>query len=78
VKILIADDDVTSRLVLAGVLKKNGHEVLATMDGAEAWEVMQRADAPRLAILDWIMPGLAGVEVCRRVRSLHHHPDFPW
>jgi two-component system cell cycle response regulator len=70
VKILIADDDVTSRRVLTGVLKKYGHEVVATVDGAEAWEAMQRPDAPRLAILDWMMPGLAGVEVCGRVRTL--------
>jgi len=70
VKILIADDDVTSRLVLAGVLKKNGHDVVATVDGAGAWEVMQEPDAPKLAILDWMMPGLAGVDVCRRVRAL--------
>ena len=69
-KILIADDDVTSRRVLTGVLKKYGHEVVTTVDGAEAWEVMQRPDAPRLAILDWMMPGLAGVEVCRRARTL--------
>jgi diguanylate cyclase (GGDEF)-like protein len=68
-KILIADDDVTSRLVLEGVLKKHGHEVVVTMDGTEAWGAMQRPDAPRLAILDWVMPGLAGVDVCRRVRS---------
>jgi len=59
VKILIADDDVTSRRVLTGVLKKYGHEVVATVDGAEAWEIMQRPDAPRLAILDWMMPGFA-------------------
>lgn len=69
-RILIADDDVTSRLVLAGVLAKCGHEVVATVDGADAWEALQRPDAPRLAILDWMMPGLAGVEVCRRVRAL--------
>ena len=69
-RILIADDDTTSRLVLAGVLKKFGHDVLATVNGTEAWEAMQGADAPRLAILDWMMPGLAGVDVCRRVRSL--------
>ena len=69
-RILIADDDTTSRLVLAGVLKKFGHDVVATVNGTEAWEAMQGADAPRLAILDWVMPGLAGVDVCRRVRSL--------
>ena len=69
-KILIADDDVTSRLVLTGVLRKYGHDVEVTADGTEAWEAMQRPDAPPLAILDWMMPGLAGVEVCRLVRSL--------
>ena len=69
-RILIADDDATSRLVLAGVLKKHGHEVVTTVDGSEAWEQMQRPDAPRLAILDWIMPGLTGVDVCRRIRGL--------
>ena len=69
-RILIADDDVTSRLVLAGVLKKWGHEVVAKVDGTEAWEAMRRPDAPTLAILDWMMPGLDGVEVCRRIRGL--------
>jgi len=69
-KILIADDDATSRLVLTGVLMKFGHEVVAKVNGTEAWETMRRPDAPTLAILDWMMPGLAGVEVCRRVRSL--------
>src|ERR1035437_7441439 len=68
-KILIADDDVTSRLVLEGVLKKHGHEVVVTVDGTEAWGAMQRPDAPRLAIIDWVMPGPAGVDGCRRVRS---------
>ena len=69
-KVLIADDDVTSRVVLGGVLKKFGHEVVATEDGNQAWEALQRPDAPRLAILDWMMPGLGGLEVCRLVRSL--------
>ena len=69
-KILIADDDMTSRLVLAGVLKKHGHDVVVTVDGAEAWDALQRPDAPRLAILDWMMPGLDGVDVCRRARTI--------
>jgi len=46
VRILIADDDVTSRLVLAGVLTKHGNDVVVTVDGDEAWEAMQRPDAP--------------------------------
>ncbi len=69
-RILIADDDSTSRLVLTGVLKKFGHDVVATVNGAEAWEAMQRPDAPTLAILDWMMPGLSGVDVVRHVRGL--------
>ena len=69
-KILIADDDVVSRLVLTGVLQKFGHEVVATVDGTEAWEVMQRPEAPQMAVLDWVMPGLTGVDVCRRIRNL--------
>lgn len=69
-RILIAEDDFTSRTVLMGVLKKFGHEAIATVDGADAWDVMQQPDAPRLAILDWMMPGMDGLEVCRRIRNL--------
>lgn len=69
-RILIAEDDFTSRTVLAGVLKKEGHEVMATVNGSEAWEAMQQPDAPALAILDWMMPEMDGLEVVRRVRTL--------
>jgi len=69
-RILIAEDDVTSRTVLAGVLAAMGHEVIEATDGDAAWVMMQREDAPRLAILDWMMPGLDGVEVIRRIRAL--------
>ena len=68
-KILIADDDRTSRTVLASVLEKVGHEVVKTCDGEEAWDAMHRPGSPRLAILDWMMPGLDGAEICRRMRS---------
>lgn len=68
-RILIADDDPTSRAVLAAVLRKRGHEVIETGDGAEAWATLQQPDAPRLAILDWMMPCLDGVEVCRRAHA---------
>jgi len=71
VRILVADDDLTSRLVLAGMLKKWGHEVVATVDGTEAWDAIRQPGAPPLAVLDWMMPGLSGVEVCGRVRGLH-------
>ena len=69
-RILIADDDVTSRLVLSGVLRKHGHEVVETVNGLEAWEILKQPDAPKLVILDWVMPGLAGVDVCRRARTI--------
>jgi two-component system cell cycle response regulator len=68
-RILIAEDDVTSRLLLKRVLENWGYEVTATTDGFEALQALQAEDAPRLAILDWMMPGMDGVDVCRRVRS---------
>jgi len=51
-RILIAEDDLTSRTLLTAVLQKSGHEVFATCDGAEAWEELQQPGEPRLAILD--------------------------
>lgn len=68
-RILIADDDLTSRAVLAAALRKCGYEVVETCDGEEALEALQQPAAPRLAILDWMMPGLHGTEVCRRLRN---------
>lgn len=69
-KILIAEDDLTSRNILLAALKQHGHEALATENGREAWEALQRPDAPKLAILDWVMPEMDGPEVVRRVRGL--------
>lgn len=68
-KILIADDSNVSRHLLDSIVKKWGYEVITTSEGNEAWEVLQREDAPRMAILDWMMPGLTGPEVCQRVRE---------
>jgi diguanylate cyclase (GGDEF)-like protein len=67
-KILIAEDDPVSSRVLATTLTKWGHDVVTTSNGIDAWAALQQDDAPRLAILDWMMPGLEGPEVCRRVR----------
>ena len=69
-RILIAEDDFTSRNMLAAVLKKGGHEVVETVDGSEAWDELQKLDAPKLAILDWMMPEMDGLEVVRRVRAV--------
>jgi DNA-binding response OmpR family regulator len=67
-RILIADDDDVARLALEAMLTRRGHDVVATADGTEAWQELQQPDPPRLAILDWLMPDLDGVEVCRRIR----------
>jgi len=68
-RILIAEDDATSRLVLKRLLSRWEYEVVETSDGEAAWEVLRSPDSPPLAILDWIMPGLDGVDVCRKVRE---------
>ena len=65
-RMLIAEDDAVSRHVLQSVLTSWGNEVVAVKDGAEVWQVLQEENAPNLAILDWMMPGLDGPEVCHR------------
>jgi two-component system cell cycle response regulator len=69
VRVLIAEDDVTSRLLLKRVLEGWDYEVIATKDGAEAWDSLRAEGGPRLAILDWMMPQMDGVDVCRRLRA---------
>jgi CheY-like chemotaxis protein len=59
-----------SRVVLDKTLKQWGYEVVVARDGTEAWAQLKLDDAPRLAVVDWMMPGLEGPEVCRRVRAL--------
>ncbi len=67
-RMLIAEDDDVSRLALEAMLTKRGHAVIAAADGQEAWDALQEADRPPLAILDWLMPEIDGVELCRRLR----------
>jgi CheY-like chemotaxis protein len=69
VRILIAEDDPTSRKLLERALEKWGHDVIVTENGRDALDRLLAADAPRLAILDWMMPDLDGTEVCRRLRA---------
>ena len=68
-KLLITEDEPVSRHILQSVLVKWGYEVLTATNGEEAWEVLQGEDPPSLAILDWMMPGMDGLEVCRKVRQ---------
>jgi two-component system cell cycle response regulator len=67
--ILIAEDDLTSRIILAGILRKWGYDPIAVNDGQAAWEVLQRSDAPGLVILDWMMPKMDGLQVIQHVRA---------
>ncbi|MBD3179514.1 MAG: response regulator [Candidatus Latescibacteria bacterium] len=69
-RILIAEDDKITRKILEKILTDAGHEVIATSDGREAMEELKRDDAPRLAILDWIMPEMNGVDVCSAIRDI--------
>jgi two-component system cell cycle response regulator len=70
-KILIADDEPVSRRILHGMLLKWGYHVVSVEDGDAAWKVLQAPDAPRMALLDWMMPGRNGVDVCRALRKQH-------
>lgn len=73
-KVLIADDNATSRIMLRGALQQWGYEVVVAENGAQAWDILADPAAPPLAILDWVMPHMTGPEVCRRVRDTHREP----
>lgn len=68
-RILVADDDVSARRLVSTILERWGHDVIQTENGEETWLALQEPDAPRLAILDWEMPGLTGIEVCELIRE---------
>jgi phosphoserine phosphatase RsbU/P len=68
-KVLIAEDETVSRRLLEATLVRWGYEVVVASDGVEAWEALQGDNAPLLAILDWMMPSMDGLEVCRRIRN---------
>ena len=73
-RILIADDDPTTLLLLEIALKEWGYEVVAVRDGSAAWDILRSADSPPLALLDWMMPALSGIELCRKVRQESEAP----
>ncbi len=75
-RVLAADDEPGMLKALDRHLRGWGYEVELAKDGAEAWRVLKRADAPRVVILDWDMPGLSGLEVCRLLRSTPHGSDI--
>lgn len=69
-RILVADDESVSRRILQSMLEDWGYSVRVCTDGAVAWELLQRTDAPPLVILDWVMPRMNGLEVCRKLRAV--------
>jgi putative two-component system response regulator len=76
-KILIAEDELFFRCMLEGALRDLKYEVVSVSNGQAAWEILERPDAPKIAILDWQMPGLNGLELCRRIRaSMSPEPTY--
>jgi DNA-binding response OmpR family regulator len=68
-RVLIADDEATSRHLIQATLGGWGFEVLVAVDGCEALRVLQESRGPEIAMLDWMMPGIDGLDVCRRMRA---------
>jgi len=68
-QILIAEDDNITRRLLESMLKERGYDVICVANGNDAWEHLQRENHPQLVLLDWMMPGMDGVEVCRKLRA---------
>jgi len=73
-RVLVAEDDMVARHVLQALLEKWGYEVEVAHDGPAAWQTLQGENAPRLAILDWMMPGLDGVDICAKLRKQAREP----
>jgi sigma-B regulation protein RsbU (phosphoserine phosphatase) len=70
-RVLVADDDVVSAHGLHGLMRSWGYEVVSAIDGPGALAVLEGDNAPQLALLDWVMPGLQGPDICRAVRGWH-------
>ncbi len=73
-KILVAEDDAVTLTGLKRKLKEWGYEVVAVSDGSAAWEEIRQEGAPQLLLLDWVMPGLDGIEICRKLSA---QPEAP-
>lgn len=69
-KILIAEDDTTSRLILQSIISKWSYEVICAENGGQAWQLLLKQKGPALAIIDWEMPEIDGLELCRKIKNL--------
>jgi len=73
--VLIADDDPPTRILLRVAIQQWGYKVVTAQDGEEAWNILQQPNAPRLLILDWLMPKLNGIDLCMRIKQeSSYHP----
>ena len=77
-KILIADDASTMRHLLLSALSRTGYDVEVAASGDHAWSVLQRSETPEIAILDWMMPGMTGVEICQKLRERTERNNGPY
>jgi len=68
-RILVVDDDPVTLHMVIYRLRQWGHEVISCMDGAAAWKVLKDGMVPDIAILDWMMPGMNGLDLCQKIRS---------
>ena len=73
-RVLAAEDNPVFQSMLRTMLTKWGYQAVIARSGTEAWNILQSEDAPRLAVLDWMMPGMDGLEICRRIRSARQEP----
>lgn len=73
-RVLVAEDNAVMRRLLESALRRWEYEVISTADGLEAWQILSSADPPPIAVMDWMMPGLSGVELCRRLRARSEPP----
>ena len=73
-RVLAAEDNPVFQSMLKTMLTKWGYQAVTARSGTEAWNVLESENAPRLAVLDWMMPGMDGLEICRRIRSAHREP----
>ena len=73
-KILIAEDEALMRTRVEAQLKAWDFDVVSCADCQQAWDILSSEDSPRLALLDWMMPGADSVDLCRAIRELNHGP----
>ena len=75
---LVVDDSPVYRQILASHLEEWGFPFVVAKDGSEAWALLQRPDRPRLVLLDWVLPDIDGVELCRRIRLESTAESYPY